>query len=93
MNNHHYYYKKKGRKMQEITINITEEMKTDAINLLNVIEEFNNKYGFKMVSVDNFTIEKKVAIYGDNDETGGFNAYYIYPNRQVSERYIKGDIV
>jgi hypothetical protein len=73
------------------TINITEEMKADAINLLNAVKEFKTKYGLKMVSVNNFTYEKKVNIFGDTDEAGGFNVYYIFSDGQESETYIKGD--
>lgn len=73
------------------TINITEEMKADAINLLNAVKEFKTKYGLKMVSVNEFTCEKKVNIFGDTDEAGGFNVYYIYSDGQESETYIKGD--
>jgi hypothetical protein len=73
------------------TINITEEMKADAINLLNAVKEFKTKYGLKMVSVNDFTCEKKVNIFGDTDEAGGFNVYHIFSDGQESETYIKGD--
>ncbi len=73
------------------TINITEEMKADAVNLINAIKEFKNKHGLKMVSVNDFTCEEKITIYGDNDETGGFNVYYIHSDMQVSENYIEGE--
>lgn len=75
--------------MQEIKI--TEEMKADAVNLINALKEFKNKYGLRMVNVNNHEYQKNVTIYGDNDKAGGFNVYYIYSDGDMSETYIKGD--
>lgn len=62
--------------MQEIKI--TEEMKADAVKLINAVDVFKGKYGLRMVSVDAFTYDKKLKIIGDRDENDGFYTWDIY---------------
>lgn len=59
------------------TINITEEMKADAAKLINAVDVFRSKYGLRMVSVDAFTYEKSLKVYGDRDENDEFDTWYI----------------
>ena len=60
------------------TINITGEMKADAVNLINAVEVFKSKYGLNMVDVQAFTYEKRLTIYGDRDENDEFDAWDIH---------------
>lgn len=73
--------------MQEI--NITEEMKADAVNLINAVDVFKDKYGLGAVSVDAFTYDKKLKIFGDRDENDGFYTWDIYADGTTEIRYIK----
>lgn len=62
--------------MQEIKI--TEEMKADAVKLINALDVFRTKYGLPMLMVEAFTYEKHLTICGDRDENDEFDAFYIY---------------
>lgn len=62
--------------MQEIKI--TEEMKADAVKLINALDVFRTKYGLPMLMVEAFTYEKHLTIYGYRDENDEFDAFYIY---------------
>lgn len=62
--------------MQEIKI--TEEMKNDAVKLINALDVFRTKYGLPMLMVEAFTYEKHLTICGDRDENDEFDAFYIY---------------
>lgn len=73
--------------MQEIKI--TEEMKADAVKLINAVDVFKGKYGLPMLMVEAFTYEKKLTICGDRDENYGFDAFYIYSDGTTEIRYIK----
>lgn len=73
--------------MQEIKI--TEEMKADAVKLINAVDVFKGKYGLPMLMVEAFTYEKKLTIYGDRDENDGFYAWDIYADGTKEIRYIK----
>lgn len=73
--------------MQEIKI--TEEMKADAVKLINAVDVFKGKYGLRMVSVDAFKYDKKVKIFGDLDENDGFYTCDIYADGTKEIRYIK----
>ena len=59
-------------------IKITEEMKNDAVKLINALDVFRTKYGLPMLMVEAFTYEKHLTICGDRDENYGFDAFYIY---------------
>lgn len=73
--------------MQEIKI--TEEMKADAVKLINALDVFKGKYCLPMLMVEAFTYEKKLTICGDRDENDGFDAFYIYSDGTTEIRYIK----
>lgn len=62
--------------MQEIKI--TEEMKADAVKLINAVDVFKGKYGLPMLMVEAFTYEKRLTMYGDRDENDEFDSYDIY---------------
>lgn len=72
--------------MQEIKI--TEEMKNDAVKLINAVDVFKSKYGLPMLMVEAFTYEKHLTICGDRDENDGFNAFYIYADGTIGIRHI-----
>lgn len=72
--------------MQEIKI--TEEMKNDAVKLINAVDVFKGKYGLPMLMVEVFTYEKKLTICGDRDENDGFDAFYIYADGTIGIRHI-----
>ena len=73
--------------MQEIKI--TEEMKADAVKLINAVDVFKGKYGLPMLMVEAFTYEKKLTICGDRDENDGFYTWDIYSDGTTEIRYIK----
>ena len=65
--------------MQETTINITEEMKKDALAIIDSVKEFKKKYNIQMVATnsspylgDTFTI-----YHIDSDSEEGFYTYDI----------------
>ena len=72
--------------MQEIEI--TEEMKNDAVKLINAVDVFKSKYGLPMLMVEAFTYEKHLTICGDRDENDGFDAFYIYADGTIGIRHI-----
>lgn len=72
--------------MQEIKI--TEEMKADAVKLINAVDVFKSKYGLPMLMVEAFTYEKHLTICGDRDENDGFDAFYIYADGTIGIRHI-----
>ena len=71
------------------TINITEEMKADAMRLINAVDVFKNKYGLPMVTVEAFTYEKKLIIYGDRDENDEFDAWDIRNDGTAEMSHVK----
>lgn len=73
--------------MQEIKI--TEEMKADAVKLINAVDVFKGKYGLGVVSVDAFTCDKILKIFGDRDENDGFYTWDIYADGTTEIRYIE----
>ena len=73
--------------MQEIKI--TEEMKNDAVKLINAVEAFKSKYGLNMVDVQAFTYEKRLTIYGDRDENDEFDAWDIRNDGTAEMSHIK----
>lgn len=73
--------------MQEIKI--TEEMKADAVKLINAVDVFKGKYGLGVVSVDSFTYDQKLKIFGDRDENDGFYTWDIYDDGTTEIRYIE----
>jgi hypothetical protein len=85
--NNHLHYKKEIEKMQEIKI--AEEMKDDAVKLINSVEVFKSKYGLNMVDVQAFTWEKILTIYGDDDENDGFDSCDIYADGTIKISHIK----
>ena len=72
--------------MQEIEI--TEEMKADAVKLINAVDVFKSKYGLPMLMVEAFTYDKHLTICGDRDENDGFDAFYIYADGTIGIRHI-----
>lgn len=72
--------------MQEIKI--TEEMKADAVKLINAVDVFKSKYGLPMLMVEVFTYEKHLTICGDRDENDGFDAFYIYADGTIGISHI-----
>ena len=72
--------------MQEIEI--TEEMKADAVKLINAVDVFKCKYGLPMLMVEAFTHEKHLTICGDRDENDEFDAFYIYADGTIGIRHI-----
>lgn len=72
--------------MQEIKI--TEEMKADAVKLINAVDVFKDKYGLPMLMVEAFTYDKKMTICGDRDENDGFDSFYIHADGTIEIRYI-----
>ena len=70
-------------------IKITEEMKADAVKLINAVDVFKGKYGLGVVSVDAFTYDKKLKILGDRDENDGFYTWDIYADGTTEIRYIE----
>ena len=72
--------------MQEIKI--TEEMKADAVKLINAVDVFKSKYGLPMLMVEAFTCEKKLTIYGDRDENDEFDSLYIYADGTIGISHI-----
>lgn len=72
--------------MQEIKI--TEEMKNDAVKLINAVDVFKCKYGLPMLMVEAFTHEKHLTICGDRDENDGFDAFYIYADGTIGISHI-----
>ena len=72
--------------MQEIEI--TEEMKADAVKLINAVDVFKGKYGLPMLMVEAFTYEKHLTICGDRDENDGFDTFYIYADGTIGIRHI-----
>ena len=72
--------------MQEIKI--TEEMKNDAVKLINAVDVFKGKYGLPMLAVEAFTYEKKLTIYGDRDENDGFGSFDIYADGTTKTNHI-----
>ena len=90
MNNHHYYYKKKGQKMQESTINITEEMKKDAQNIIESMKNFKKKYNIQMVTASSsLYLEDTFTIYDrDSDSEEGFYTYDIKGDT-VEKNFVK----
>ena len=72
--------------MQEIEI--TEEMKNDAVKLINAVDVFKSKYGLPMLMVEAFTHEKHLTICGDRDENDGFDAFYIYADGTIGISHI-----
>lgn len=73
--------------MQEIKI--TEEMKADAVKLINAVDVFKSKYGLPMLMVEAFTYEKELTIYGDRDENDEFDAWHICSDGTAYMRHIK----
>ena len=72
--------------MQEIKI--TEEMKNDAVKLINALDVFKGKYGLPMLVVEVFTHEKHLTICGNRDENGELDAFYIYADGAIGFRHI-----
>ena len=72
--------------MQEIKI--TEEMKADAVKLINAVDVFKSKYGLPMLMVEAFTYEKHLTICGDRDENDGFDSLYIYADGTIGISHI-----
>ena len=72
--------------MQEIKI--TEEMKADAVKLINAVDVFKSKYGLPMLEVEALTYKKNLTIYGDRDENDGFDTFYIYADGTIGIRHI-----
>ena len=72
--------------MQEIEI--TEEMKADAVKLINAVDVFKCKYGLPMLMVEAFTYEKHLTICGDRDENDEFDTFYIYADGTIGIRHI-----
>ena len=72
--------------MQEIKI--TEEMKADAVKLINAVDVFKSKYGLPMLMVEAFTYEKHLTICGDRDENDGFDTFYIYADGTIGISHI-----
>ena len=72
--------------MQEIEI--TEEMKADAVKLINAVDVFKGKYGLPMLMVEAFTYDKHLTICGDRDENDGFDAFYINDEGTIGIRHI-----
>lgn len=70
------------------TINITEEMKADAVKLINAVDVFRSKYGLRMASVDVFTYDKRLTVYGDRDENDEFDAWFIRADRTTELSHI-----
>lgn len=70
------------------TINITEEMKADAKEIINAVDVFKNKYGLRMVSVDAFTCDKRLQIYGDRDDNDEFDAWDIRTDGSIALNHI-----
>lgn len=73
--------------MQEIKI--TEEMKNDAVKLINALDVFRTKYGLTMVMVEAFTYEKKLTIYGDRDENDEFDTWDIRTDGTTEISHVK----
>lgn len=73
--------------MQEIKI--TEEMKNDAVKLINAVDVFKAKYGLPMLMVEAFTYEKELKIFGDRDENDGFCTLDIYADGTTEIRFIE----
>lgn len=71
------------------TINITEEMKADAVKLINAVDVFKSKYGLKLVDVQSFTYEKRLTIYGDRDENDEFDTWDIRADGSTEISHIK----
>lgn len=75
--------------MQEIKI--TEEMKADAVKLINAVDVFKCKYGLPMLMVEAFTYEKELTIYGDRDENDEFDAWHIHADGTAEMSHISKD--
>ena len=75
--------------MQEIKI--TEEMKNDAVKLINAVDVFKGKYGLPIITVDVLTYLKKLTIYGDRDENDEFDAWDIHSDGTAEIRHISKD--
>ena len=71
------------------TINITEEMKADAVRLINAVDVFRSKYGLTMVMVEAFTYEKKLTIYGDRDKNDEFDTWDIRNDGTAEMSHVK----
>ena len=69
--------------MQEIKI--TEEMKNDAVSLVNKLKEYRDKYGLRSAYIDVFAVDQYLSMHGDKNENGDFNVYRIYADGRTEE--------